>query len=209
VKKSTHDTTRVREHGVSGSQAASTDADVVSERWWSAEDLFRHYGRFVARFVSTLGVRAVDVEDTVQEVFMVAHRRGGFHAGAARPTSWLAQIAVRVVSTRARTRRRRPEQSATSVLEQLPNTDQLPSDALEAQESLSRLQLALAELDLDGQAVFVLVEVMGESCSDVAVSMDVPVGTIYSRLHKARRIVIAAYEALEAGTAKRGRALNG
>ena len=75
-----------------------------------AAKLFREHANFVANFVIRLGMRREEVDDIVQEVFLVAHRRGGFIPGVARPTTWLAEIALRVTSaTRRRMRRSRED----------------------------------------------------------------------------------------------------
>lgn len=42
-----------------------------------ADALFRRYAPFIASFLRRLGVPAVDLDDSVQEVFVVAHRKGG------------------------------------------------------------------------------------------------------------------------------------
>jgi RNA polymerase sigma-70 factor (ECF subfamily) len=73
------------------------------------EELFRRHAQFVARFAVRLGVQSQDVDDIVQEVFIVAHRNGGYVEGPARPTTWLAKITFGVVSSRKRTQRRRAE----------------------------------------------------------------------------------------------------
>ncbi len=66
---------------------------------------------FVAGFLRRLGVEAPELDDAVQEVFLTAHRRGGFVAGAAQPTTWLAEIALRVASDMRRSRRARSMRS--------------------------------------------------------------------------------------------------
>ena len=81
-----------------------------------AAKLFREHANFVANFVVRLGMRREEVDDIVQEVFLVAHRRGGFIPGAARPTTWLAEIALRVTSaTRRRLRRSREDADVQTV----------------------------------------------------------------------------------------------
>jgi len=67
------------------------------------------------------------------------------------------------------------------------------------QELLSRVGLALESLDLEHRLAFLLYEVEGESCPEIAAVAGVPVGTIYSRLHHARRRFHAAYAELPAG----------
>jgi RNA polymerase sigma-70 factor, ECF subfamily len=157
-----------------------------------AEALFRRHAAWVARYVTKLGLRGEDVDDVVQETFLVAHRRGGFREGAARPTTWLAEIALRVVMASRRARRRMPLADEAKV-EAAPSgrTDPL-TDAIQAQ-ALANVQRALDSLDLERRALFVLFELEGESCDALATAFSVPVGTIYSRLHAARSDFLGAY----------------
>jgi RNA polymerase sigma-70 factor (ECF subfamily) len=155
-----------------------------------AEELFVQHARFVASFLARLGVEEID--DAVQDVFLVAHRKGGFADAGARPTTWLAEIAVRVASTRRRTARRRkavldPEAGKTSA------TTPTPEDQADARRSLERVQQALDALDLEDRALFVLFELEAEPCDAIARSLGVPVGTVYSRLFTARQAFQKAY----------------
>src|SRR5580658_1699280 len=65
----------------------------------TTEDLFRAHAPFVARFLTRLGVCPSDLDDAVQEVFLVAHRNGGYLPGPATPTGYLASIAVRAAAS--------------------------------------------------------------------------------------------------------------
>jgi RNA polymerase sigma-70 factor (ECF subfamily) len=171
-------------------------AEIAAPRRLGAEALYRAHARFVAGFVAQLGVRSPEVDDVVQEVFLVAHRRGGYEEGPARPTTWLAEIALRVVHTRRRTARRRPPGEALDE-DRAAATRGGPHEAIEGAEALRRVQRALDELDLDRRALFVLYEIEGESCESIAASLGVPVGTVYSRLHAARKRFQEAYDRLD------------
>lgn len=160
----------------------------------SAETLFRLHASFVRRFVIRLGVRPEDAGDVVQEVFLVAHRRGGYVPGPARPTTWLGEIALRVTMAARRASRRSTDQGMPpDVASEAPS----PYDVVSAAQSLSLLQRSLDALDLRDRAVFVLFELEDESCDSIAHALGVPVGTIYSRLHHARRALRKAYERLD------------
>jgi len=164
---------------------------VASSERLSAEELYRAHARFVAGFVLRQGASRNDVEDVVQEVFLVAHRRGGFAPGAAKPTTWLAEIALRVWANRRRTDRRKPRDASDVELAASGN----PETALQTQRSLERVQRCLDALDFDHRAVFVLFELEGESCAEIAAALSVPIGTVHSRLHNARKRFRDAYEA--------------
>jgi RNA polymerase sigma-70 factor (ECF subfamily) len=159
-----------------------------------ARDLFVAHAPFVARFLARLGVPAPDLPDLVQEVFLVAHRHGGFAPAAGRPTTWLAQIAIRVASTARRTVRRRREHYDDQALAEHPANGADPQQRAEIAESLARVERALASLALDQRALFILSEVEGESCEAIAQGLGLPVGTVYSRLHRARKDFQRAYD---------------
>lgn len=171
--------------------------DVPAAEILDAATLFRDHAQFVARFLTRQGVMERDVDDLVQEVFLTAHRRGGFAPGPARPTTWLAEIAVRVASTARRTRRRRPEEPDDEAVGAVVGGAD-PARTAEARQSLDRVQRALDQLDDEKRAVFVLFELEGEGCDSIAAGLGVPTGTVYSRLHAARRAFREAYAALTA-----------
>ena len=67
----------------------------------------------------------------------------------------------------------------------------------------------LDTLDLEHCAAFVLYEIEGESCDAIASAFEVPVGTVYSRLHHARRRFIDAYSNLSRSSSERPRLAGG
>lgn len=160
-----------------------------------ADELFRDHATFVARFLARLGVPRDDVEDLVQEVFLTAHRRGGFVPGLARPTTWLAEIALRVASTARRSRRRKPAHTSDG-LDRAAGTAADPVEQAVAREALARVERALGGMDLDRRAVFVLFEIEGQGCDVIAAGLGIPVGTVYSRLHAARKEFLEVYRSL-------------
>lgn len=168
-------------------QSVGTSPPAVIGSHLDAEALYRAHSEFVARFLLKLGASGQDVPDLLQEVFLVAHRRGGFIVGAAKPTTWLAEIAFRVASDRRKKTKRKPEDADTEAISLLPAAGGTPGDAAEARQALGRVQRALDTLTADKRVVFVLFELEGESCDSIAKGLGIPVGTVYSRLHAARR----------------------
>jgi RNA polymerase sigma-70 factor (ECF subfamily) len=148
-----------------------------------SEALFRSYARFVASFLHRLGVRTADIEDAVQEVFLAAHRKGGYLPGSASPTTFLARLALD--ARRATVRRNLRFWKAHR--EPAASTDEsTPEHALSLQQTAERLQSALNELEPELRAIFLLFELEGESCQAIAEAFDLKLGTVYSRLHMAR-----------------------
>lgn len=151
--------------------------------------LFRQYAGFVARFLTRLGVASGDLDDVLQEVFLVVHARGGYVAGPAKPTSYLGAVATRAASSYRRRRGTSSLRTAAETPDELRHEGPDPVQSLQRGESARALSQALAELDPVLCATLLLVDQEGESCASVAASMAAPVGTVYWRLHKARKLL--------------------
>jgi RNA polymerase sigma-70 factor (ECF subfamily) len=160
---------------------------------------YRQHADFVWRSLQRLGVRQHDLGDALQEVFLVAHRKlGEFEGERAKFSTWLFGIAVRTAYT---FKRRTQRQNQTQTLDDWVLVDATtPESVCERRESLALLQGALDELSPELRATFVLFELEGESCAAIADLFSVPVGTVYSRLHKARKRILSRF----AGTADSG-----
>jgi RNA polymerase sigma-70 factor, ECF subfamily len=155
----------------------------------------------VARWVRALGGLDADREDIVQEVFLVVRRRLS-HFDGANPAGWLYQIARRQVRDfRRRTwvkhifnRRHVDDPDA------LPHATNEPAAALEAKEKQRILYALLAKIPEDRRCAFVLFEIEGLSGEEIARVQGVPLNTVWSRLHHARReffALAARYQARE------------
>lgn len=186
------------EDGLQTVPAASVPASSVTV---SASDLFRLHARFVASLLRRLGLPEDDIDDAVQEVFVLAHRYGGYRPGPAQPTTWLASIAINVSRNAKRQSRRRAYPDELVVAEAISNAP-TPFDRASVAESLARLQAILDGLDEDHRVVFLLHEIHGEPGPAIAAALGVPVGTVYSRLHTARERVSAAYRSAAARGSK-------
>lgn len=160
--------------------------------------VFAENAPFVRRALRRLGVREADVDDVCQEVFLVVHRRLPGFEGRSSLQTWLYGISLRAASSyRRRPHRAREEISSSPPEESLPPPQ---DDDLDRKRALARLDAALATLDDDKRAVFVLYELEQIAMAEIAAVTGCPVQTAYSRLHAARRLVEAA---LFAGRANR------
>lgn len=168
----------------------------VAERHLDAEALYRAHADFVARFLLRLGAPSQDVPDLLQDVFLVAHRRGGFVVDRAKPTTWLAEIAFRVLSDRRKKQNRKLEDADADTVALAVSGRASPNDRAEARQALGRVQQALETLTPEKRVVFVLYELEGEACDAIARGLGIPVGTVYSRLHAARREFARAHAEL-------------
>jgi RNA polymerase sigma-70 factor, ECF subfamily len=153
----------------------------------TTDELFRRHAPFVARLLLRLGVPSREIDDVVQQVFVVVHKNGGYVHGPATPTSYLGAIAVKAASS---ARRRDGTQRSRHVgysPELLASSGPDPVTLLEVRRELMQLQAALDEMDPELRAVLVLTELEGESCASIAASQGIPVGTVYWRAHRARK----------------------
>lgn len=157
-------------------------------------ELFRRHAPFVARFILRMGVPRPDLDDLMQEVFLIAHRNGGYDPGPAKPTTYLASIAFRLVHTERRKRKVRAfvQMDGEKVRRASGTSD--PEQAALHHERLQRLEDALSTLDDDKRAVFVLAEIQGESIVSIAAGLGIPTDTAHSRLRAARRLFREAVE---------------
>lgn len=153
-----------------------------------SETLFKLYAIFVASFLYRQGARGPDLDDLVQDVFLTAHRRGGYRPGPASPTTFLAHIALEANLKRrrgdGRWRTSHSDEATGAIVGRAP-TD--PAQALATKDAARRLQTMLDGMDPPHRAVFILFELEGESCESIAAGLSLPIGTVYSRLHGARR----------------------
>lgn len=170
-----------------------SELDKVPAAVLGAEALYRAHAPFVAGFLARLGTPRAELADLVQEVFLVAHRRGGFVPGAAKPTTWLAEIALRVSANARRSRQRGARSDGADALELLEAPGPTPEQRALAAASIARVQACVDTLDDQHREAFLLYEVAGESTADIAATLGVPVGTVHSRLHHARKRFEAAW----------------
>ncbi|MEZ4295316.1 MAG: sigma-70 family RNA polymerase sigma factor [Polyangiaceae bacterium] len=134
-----------------------------------------------------LGVRDRDLEDLMQEVFVVVHHRlDSFDPTRSMPR-WLFGICRRVAAAhrrRAYTRREEPREGAgEGEIEEAPD----PEQTAEARQMREQMERVLGDLKPELRVVLVMFEVEDLPCEAIAEELGIPVGTVYSRLHNARK----------------------
>ncbi len=152
------------------------------------QQIFEAYFDFVWRSLRRLGVRDADVDDALQEVFVVVHRKRAEFEGRARLTTWLYGICFRVASDqRRRAHVRREVPSAEPEGSEASDDRSVdPEQQLGRVEARALLDEALEALDLEKRAVFVLYEIEELPVDEIAARTGVVEGTVYSRLRAAR-----------------------
>lgn len=149
--------------------------------------LVRKYQNRLFTTVTHMVGSADAARDIVQDVFVQAFLKLDTFKRASAFYTWLYRIAFNTcVSHR---RRRRPMQSTDRNRElagEEPVDRTPPTDPLEQQETADQVQRALAQLSDEHRQILLLREVEGCSYEELAEILEVPVGTIRSRLHRAR-----------------------
>jgi RNA polymerase sigma-70 factor (ECF subfamily) len=167
----------------------ATDAEMPS-----FEEVFRDNVPFAWRTLRRLGVREADVADVCQEVFVVVHRRLGDFDAAFAMRTWIYGICLRTASQYRRRAPQRREAGEDGLRDAAVSPEQ--EGLVERAWAKRRLDAALARLDDDKRAVFVLYELEELPMKEVAVAVGCPLQTAYSRLHAARRELEVAFRAL-------------
>ena len=146
--------------------------------------VFESESPFVWTSLRRLGVPSRDLEDVAHDVFLTVYRRMDDYDPSRPLRPWLFGIAYRTACRYrdlARHRRERTDDRVVPVDER-PGAD----EQLAAAEARRLLAAALATLDLDRRAVFVLHDLDGCKMPEIAAALGVPVNTAYSRLRLAR-----------------------
>ena len=142
----------------------------------------------VARWLRALGAPAADIEDLAQEVFLVVRRRLGDFDGR-NVAGWLYRIASRQVWQH---RRRRWVQKVFSTrpalnIEDIPDSQGGADTKFETKEKRQQLERIVSRMSDKRRVVFMLFEVEGYSGEEIADTLDVPINTVWTRLHHARK----------------------
>lgn len=161
------------------------DDVVVARSRLDVRTLFDQHFDFVWKSLRRLGVPEADVDDALQEVFVVVHRKLAAFEARSKVTTWLFGICFRVASEHQRRMYARREE-LTAAIPDATDAGLNPEEHCEGREARARLDEVLAELDADKRAVFVLYELDELSVEVIAERVGVPEGTVYSRLRAAR-----------------------
>jgi RNA polymerase sigma-70 factor (ECF subfamily) len=148
-----------------------------------SELMRRHEDRVFAVCLRITGDREAAL-DASQETFLTLFRKGHQYKGNAAVSTWLYRVAVNSCYDQMRRGRRRPTEPLPDHFEPAdPGTDR----ELEMVETSPVVEEALARLSPDFRAVIVLGDIHGYGLAEMAEMLEVPVGTVKSRLFRARR----------------------
>ena len=127
-----------------------------------------------------------EAQDVAQEAFLRAHRGLPEFRGDARLSTWLYAIASRLCLNRLAGSERRIVRHGDDTLSRLADAHPGPDQALERSELEEALHRAIGELPEERRIVVVLRDVEGLAYEEIAEVLELPIGTVRSRLHRAR-----------------------
>jgi RNA polymerase sigma-70 factor (ECF subfamily) len=179
---------------IAAPSAEATPPDVAS--------LYRMYAAKVGRWAARLGGPSIEVEDIVQEVFLVAKRRlVSFRTdGGGSVTTWLFRATERIVKAARRKQRLRRLFGAAPADDVAPTAvaGPIPSDELERRQEIARVYRVLDRLPERQRRVLILFELEGLSTHEIAALIGARVGTVRVWLYRARAAFLQHHDVMTA-----------
>jgi RNA polymerase sigma-70 factor (ECF subfamily) len=158
--------------------------------------LVLRYQHKVVKLVARLLRDPAEAEDVAQEAFVKAYRAMGSFRGDSAFYTWLYRIAVNTARNTMASRQRRPlayeaelNESEQSVVESRMRHTDTPEAAVLSDEIHGTVNRAVEALPEDLRTAIILREVEGLSYEEIAEAMDCPVGTVRSRIFRAREAI--------------------
>jgi RNA polymerase sigma-70 factor, ECF subfamily len=148
--------------------------------------LYKEHGRFIGRLIRRLTGDGAHVDDLLQETFVAAFRHRERFEGRSSVETWLYAIAANLCRNHYRNTSR-----WTLFAERLGREDEAvtpgPGEQIERREAANRVHRALAKLPWKQREVVVLYELEGREGTEIAEITNVPIGTVWTRLHDGRK----------------------
>ena len=150
--------------------------------------------------------RREEALDLSQEVFVTVFKAIGSFRGESKLSTWIYRIAVNHCRNRIKYLARRRQERHQSIQdhvrgeESLPSTDARPDAVMEGQRAQDVLREAIAALPEDQRAVLVLRDIQGMTYEEIVDATGLALGTVKSRIFRARKTVAEAYSQWKEGT---------
>jgi RNA polymerase sigma-70 factor (ECF subfamily) len=145
-------------------------------------ELYDRYHEPIRRFVARATSDAEDLDDLVHATFLAAAKSAARYDGRPSCRPWLVGIAVRLLR-----RRRRSFGHLLAALSSLRGIRPAAIDPRPSLQARAEVEQALSRIHEAKRVTLLLAEVEGLTCAEIATALDVPIGTVWRRLHEARR----------------------
>jgi RNA polymerase sigma-70 factor (ECF subfamily) len=145
-------------------------------------DLYDRYQQPIRHFIARATSDAADADDLVHATFLQAAKSAARYDGRASCRPWLVGIAVKLLQ-----RRRRAFGRFVAALSSFGGTRPTSVDPRAELHARTDVERALLRLSEAKRVAFLLAELEGFSCPEIADILEIPIGTVWTRLHAARR----------------------
>ena len=195
----------------SGRQAAERHASGITRCDPASADngrlraAFDQHFDYVWRLLRRLGIHEASVDDAAQQVFLTFSAKLTLVVHG-KERAFLTGTAYRVASNQRRGERRSYEHADETPIARAVDPAPSPEELIDASRKRVWLDRTLDGLPLDLRAVLVLFELEDLTAPEIAKLLDLPVGTVASRLRRARQLFLEAAEELRAALDERGEA---
>jgi RNA polymerase sigma-70 factor (ECF subfamily) len=159
--------------------------EAVAELDATVAGFVRDHYDFIWRTLRRLGVPPALVDDATQKVFWVATRKMQ-ETRVTKERSFLFAVALRVAGDERRALRRRPEVADEGACDAAADEAPSPDELVERRQARELLDRILEDMAFELRVVFVLFELEEMSTSEIAALLEIPSGTVASRLRRAR-----------------------
>ena len=157
------------------SRLARGDGDALGQ-------LYDRYQQPLRRFLVQATADAEDVDDLVHQTFLAAAQIAGRYDGRLSCRPWLIGIAAQLLRRRRRAVARFFAVLSSATGGRAANVD--PGGMLQARSDVERALLQISEAK---RITLLMAEVEGLTCPEIAAALQIPIGTVWTRLHAARR----------------------
>lgn len=156
--------------------------------------LFDRFHEVVYRFAGRLATTdELARDDLVQATFLEIRRSASAFRGTSSVRTWICGVTANVARHTLRSERRRRARQAKYV-EQLHSVPVQIDESVEQRKLLARIEAALDDLPRDLQVAFILCDLERLPAGEVARVLEIPEGTLWRRLHTARKSLREAIE---------------
>jgi len=162
------------------------------------EELVRRYGDMVYTLSLRLTGNRADAQDLAQESLIKAVKAWSSFRAEADPGTWLYRITVNTWKNTLRSKSKwrflrffskDHEEEVVSEPEDVAGKDPTPEAEAESSEKKRQIEAAMAKLTPEERAVLTLRELDGRNYDEISKTLDIPLGTVKSRLARARDIL--------------------
>jgi RNA polymerase sigma-70 factor (ECF subfamily) len=165
--------------------------------------LVLRYQHRIVKLVGRYVRNPADALDVAQEVFIKAYRALGNFRGESAFYTWLYRIAINTAKNHLAARGRRPKEVDLTgpdgeplAIDDLQADDETPEKVMLVAEIKATILRTMAALPEDLRTAITLREIDGMSYEDIATAMDCPIGTVRSRIFRAREALDAQLKPL-------------